>query len=73
MPGPGGKLVTRHYYYQCDLGPHGRGKMKQTRLSFRKIAPLRPEDNPRGDEDRDRDDSGQDDIFPDPTSTEGQQ
>ena len=64
-------MVTRHYYYSCDVGPRGRGRLKQTTLSFRKTTPTRPEDNPRGDEDRDRNDSGRIDIFPDSTSTEG--
>ena len=36
-------MVTRDYYYSCDIGPHGRGRLRQQKLSFRKTT---PEDNP---------------------------
>ena len=70
-PGPGGKMVTRHYYYSCDVGPRGRGRLKQTTLSFRKTTPTRPEDNPRGDNFVDKDDSGRNSICQSSTSKEG--
>ena len=43
-PGPGGRLVTREYFYRCDVGPRGRG-LRQTRISFGRVT----EDDRRGD------------------------
>ena len=34
VPGPDGKLLTRRYYWVCEIGPKGRGKLRQTKLSF---------------------------------------
>ena len=51
MVGPDGVLKTRKYYYSCDIGPRGRGRLRQQRLSFRKSTP-------EGEDDPDRDDSG---------------
>ena len=39
--GPRGNMVTREYYYSCDIGPRGRGRLRQARLPFRNF-----EDNP---------------------------
>ena len=32
--GGSGRKVEREYYYQCDLGPRGGRKLRQSRLSF---------------------------------------
>ena len=32
-PGPSGKLITKEYFWRCDVGLTGR-KLKQTRISF---------------------------------------
>ena len=29
VPGPDGKLKTRHYFWVCKLGPKGRGMLRQ--------------------------------------------
>ena len=39
-----GRLMGRQSYYVCDLGLRGRGKLCQSRLSFKKTNSL--EDNP---------------------------
>ena len=37
-------MVTREYFYRCDVGPRGRG-LRQTRISFGRVT----EDDRRGD------------------------
>ena len=32
-PGPRGERTYREYYYVCDIGPRGRGVLRQSRLS----------------------------------------
>ena len=49
VAGPDGVLKTRKYYYSCDIGPRGRGRLRQQRLSFRKTTP-EDEDNPDKDD-----------------------
>ena len=42
VKGPGGKNVKSYKkkpYFECDLGPQGRGPLRQTRLSFIKTTP----------------------------------
>ena len=42
VKGPGGKNVKSYKkkpYFECDLGPQGRGPLRQTRLSFTKTTP----------------------------------
>ena len=37
VPGPSGKLITRQYYWVCpkeEMGPKGRGILRQSKLSF---------------------------------------
>ena len=36
--------MRRRSYYVCDLGPRGRGRLRQSRLGFRTV---RTEDDPR--------------------------
>ena len=43
-PGPNGKLVTKEYYWRCDVSMTGK-KLKQTRISFGKTL----NDEKRGD------------------------
>ena len=43
-PGPGGKLITKEYFWRCDVGLSGR-KLKQTRISFGR----KDDDEKRGD------------------------
>ena len=43
------RRMGRKYYFVCDLGMRDRGKLRQSRLSFRKN--IRPEDKPGGGDD----------------------
>ena len=36
VPGPGGRLVTREYFYRCEVGPRGSG-LRQSMISFGRV------------------------------------
>ena len=41
MPGPDGKMKTRHYYWVCKLGPKGRGILRQQKLQLSVVRGVR--------------------------------
>ena len=41
MPGPDGKVKTRHYYWVCKLGPKGRGILRQQKLQLSVVRGVR--------------------------------
>ena len=66
VPGPSGKLITRQYYWVCpkeEIGPKGRGILRQSKLSFGGMR--RQSDN------RDEGDDSRRNIVLDSTTTGG--